>query len=488
MTASKQTLPVAVCDIAIVGAGPAGLAAALTLNKLGAGVTILDELPVTGGQVGHLQPGDFLDGTSSARQSARVEAVFREVSARADIEWRLQSSVFGSSRPSGYRVSDRGPSHELWIQGPQGISLLHANAVLMAPGSHERPFAFPGWTLPGVMGAGAIQTFVRGQRLPGERFALVGSHPFQLRVADELLNAGAPLAAVVFTQRRRRALATIADPLVALRHPRALRDLTQMFRRIERANVPVIFGHAPIRTDGAGRVESVTIASLRLDGSPDRNRTRQIECDCLGIAHGWMASSELVRQAGAKVHWNEYAGGWLAAHDEWLQSSVQGLFVAGDVTGVEGADAACEKGRIAALGMLRSLGRLDAAAACEKAAPSRRRLKRIRQFTSLVELFARPPAQLALETMSDDTMLCRCQSISCGELRRALIDHAYVTSADAAKSLCGVGMGRCQGRMCGEDAARIVASVRGSSVEEVGPFQARAPIKPVLLATLMRGR
>lgn len=491
MVASETPPPDAACDVAIVGAGPSGLAAAALLREHGIGVTIIDEQPRAGGQILRQPPRTFaVERWLPAKLYDRVKLALQAVNERTDIDWRLQSTVLGSATQSPYRTRNKQPAiHDLWIQGPSGCYLLHANAVLMAPGCYERPLAFPGWTLPGVMGAGAIQGFVKSQQfVPGNRFLLAGSHPLQLVVADQLLSAGAQIAAVVFTQQKRQVLAMLRHPFVAIRHRRQLFETAKILNRLQGARVPVLFGRTVLRADGTDAVERATIATLRADGSIDRDRTQVLECDRVGICHGFLASSELVRQAGAKVHWSEHAGGWLADHDEWFQSSVENLFVAGEITGVDGADAALEKGRIAAAGILRALGRVDDLQAQRLAHSARRRLQRIDRFAELLHELARPPAGLALESMSDESILCRCESISCGQLRRQLTDHPHVLSADAAKLLTRVGMGLCQGRMCGDNAARVIASMRGLVASEVGAFQAQAPVKPVPLDMLVRGR
>lgn len=489
MVENKQSLADAECEVAIIGAGPSGLAAAAILRERGVGVTIIDEQPRAGGQILRQPPRNFaVAHWLPAKLYDRVKAALHAVNDRADIDWRFQSTVLGIMRPSPYRVR-HASSHELWIQGPEGCYLLRAKAVLLAPGCYERPLAFPGWTLPGVMGAGAIQGFVKSQQLvPGNRFVLAGSHPLQLVVADQLLSAGAQVAAVVFTQRRQQAWTMLRHPGVAIRHARQLFETAKILNRLRRARVPVIFGRTIVRVDGKSQVEQATIATLRADATIDRHQTQVFECDRVGICHGFVASSELARQAGADVHWKEHAGGWLAKHDEWLESSIKNLFVAGEITSVEGADAALEKGRVAAAGILRSLGRVDDNGANRLAAPAKKRLSRLQGFAAVLQQLARPPADLALQTMTDDTILCRCESIKRGELQQQLTDNRHVMSTDAAKLLTRVGMGLCQGRMCGDGVARVVAAARGLPPDGVGPFQAQAPVKPVPLATLARGR
>lgn len=483
-TASEQR------DVVIVGAGPAGLGAAALLREHGITVTIIDEQPRAGGQILRQPPRTFaVERWLPGKLYQRVKSALRSIEERTDVDWRMSSTVLGIFRPSAFRVHAERTGHELWMQGPAGTSFLRAKAVLVAVGCYERPLAFPGWTLPGVMGAGGIQAFVKSQQfVPGDRFVLAGSHPLQLVVADQLLSAGANVVAVVFTQHMGIALRALAHPLVLLRHSGQFLETARILNRLRRANVPVIFGASILRVEGTRSVERATIATLRDDGTPDPQRTQTIDCDRVGVCHGFLASSELARQAGAAVHWRDEAGGWLVEHDEWFESSVGNLFVAGEVTGVAGADAALEKGRIAAFGILRRLGRIDDSRAARMAQPFRRRLDRIHGFARLLHELARPPQRLADATMTKEATLCRCESIARGEFERQLEQNPHVVSSDAAKLLTRVGMGMCQGRMCGDNAARVLAAARGMTAADVGPFQAQPPVKPVLLGIVARDR
>ena len=475
------------CDVAIVGAGPSGLAAAEVMREYGLDVIIIDEQPRAGGQILRQPPRSFsVDHWLQARLYRKAKAVLHSMEDSGDVDWRLGCTVLGIMRQSAYRTPvNRRSGHELWIQGPSGCEILHASAVLIAPGCYERPLAFPGWTLPGVMGAGAIQGFVKSQQfVPGNRFVLAGSHPLQLVVADQLVAAGADVAAVIFTQQLRAAAAALRDPLVMLQHTRQLAETARILWRLKRARVPVIFGSTIARVEGKDFVERATVAALLPDGKIDWGRTETMECDRVGVCHGFLASSELARQAGVAVRWREHEGGWLAGHDEWFESSVAHLFVAGEITGVAGADAALEKGRIAGVGMLRALGRIDTLKAQRLARTARRRLRRINRFAGALNTLARPPQGLANATMTDDTTLCRCESISRGEFQRQLQQNPHVVSADAAKLLTRAGMGMCQGRLCGDNAARLIARERGLTLAQVGTFQAQAPVKPVRLDVL----
>lgn len=473
--------------VVIVGAGPAGLAAADVMRDAGLRLSLIDEQPRAGGQILRQPPRTIeVDRWLAKKLYAPAKSVLRAMEGRDDIDWRFGSTVLGIMRHSPFREpTDLNACHEVWVHGPSGCEIVGASAVLIASGCYERPLGFPGGTLPGVMGAGAIQSFVKSQQfVPGNCFVLAGSHPLQLVVADQLVDAGATVAAVVFTQRFRQAAAALTSAPALLRHSGPVFEAGKILWRLRRAGVPVIFGHTIVRAEGNECVERAVIARLRPDGRIDQDDTRVLECDRIGICHGFTVASELARQAGASVRWRDGEGGWLVQHDEWFQTCVPNLFVAGEVTGVAGADAAVEKGRIAGAGMLHALGRIDLLAAQRLARSARRRLRGIDRFAQQLNRLARPPCGLAEQTMTEHAILCRCESISRGEFQRQLEENPLITSADAAKLLTRVGMGMCQGRLCGEHAARIIALVRGMDVVDVGPFQAQLPVKPVTLDSL----
>lgn len=174
-------------------------------------------------------------------------------------------------------------------------------------------------------------------------------------------------------------------------------------------------------------------------------------------------------------------------HDRWFESSIPNLFVAGEITGMAGADAALERGRVAGIGILRALDRIDAGPAERQASPARRRLRWRDAFAATLNRLSAPPPGLFEETVTPETLLCRCESIPFADVHRALEEHPHITTADAAKLLTRAGMGVCQGRFCGHHLARAIARERGCPVQEVGPLKAQIPVKQVKLQTLHPG-
>ena len=474
-------------DVAIIGAGPAGLAAAGVLCDHDLDVVVIDEQPRAGGQFLRQPPATYrVDDWLTAALYRHAKSALRTVENRTDITWMHGTTVLGL-QPAICDSPLPGRHFDIWLQRDDGHEIIGAAGVLLASGCYERPLPVPGWTLPGVMGAGAIQAFVKSQQfVPGERFVLAGSHPLQLVVADQLTAAGARVERVIFTQAARRVLAVLRYPLAALRGTPQLAETAKILWRLRRARVPVLFGRSIAAIDGGDSVERVTVASLDREGRLDLAAAEDIRCDRLGLCHGFLASSELARQAGADTCYRQHGGGWLVRHDRWFQSSVAGLFAAGEITGLAGADASIHKGRIAAIGLLRELRRMPEPDAEDMAKPSRRELSRCDRFAGMLNELSRPPRELAGSSVTGRTIVCRCEVITHGDLLEKLDQHPHIASTDAAKQCTRAGMGACQGRFCGEHVMHTVMDLRGLTAEQAGTFEARFPVKPLALATLSR--
>jgi NADPH-dependent 2,4-dienoyl-CoA reductase/sulfur reductase-like enzyme len=475
-----------VFDVAVVGAGPAGLAAADILSGYDLETVVIDEQARAGGQILRQPPETFrVENWLPSALYRQTKHVLRSVGSRTNIGWLFSTTVLGLVRHSESRTGEGGSRYELWIQNEDSCAVINARVVLLAPGCYERPLAFPGWTMPGVMGVGAIQGFLKGQQfVPGNRFLLAGSHPLQLVVADQLIAAGGSVAGVVFTQRRRDAMSMMQSPLVMLRASRELLETAGIMWRLRRAGVPMRFGSSIVGVEGNEAVERAIVAPIAPDGTVDSGRARTIDCDRVGLCHGFAVSSELARQAGADVRYVPQSGGWLVDHDRWFQSSVDHLFVAGEVTGMAGANASLEKGRIAALGALLTLCKISERNAVRQASAARRRLERLQRFATELNRLSRPPAGLADSVMSEDTIICRCESVTLEDLCKALDEHKYIRSANAAKLATRAGMGMCQGRFCGDNVSKLLAQARGLAPSDVGTFHVQFPVKPLNLGLL----
>lgn len=470
-------------DLAIVGAGPAGMAAALTAAEHGLQVVVIDEQLQAGGQILRQPPASIrVRSWLRDRVYRRQQQLLQRAERDERIHWRWQTTVLGFLDNEAHDAV----GHRLWLQGPDGVTELTARSVMVAAGCHDLAVPFPGWNLPGVMATGGLQAMVKSQQLvPGRRFVFAGSHPLQLIVADQIQQAGGEVAAVLFAQSLGEMLAVLKRPLRMLPHVAKLMHIGMVMWRLRSAGVPIRFGCTVVRAEGKQQLTAVRVARLR-DGvfEPEADR-EEIPCDHLGICYSFLVASELPRQAGAAVSWSAERGGWLVDVDDWQRSSIAGLYAAGETTGVAGADVAREEGELAALAVLQDLGNIDSARAVELAAPIRRRLSGLREFADALASIALPSWGVFEQLLDEATTLCKCQGISVGQFRDLIQNHGTITTANSARLRSRTGMGLCQGRYCGYFVTRLLARHGETSEAAVGPFSARSPIKPVPIADIV---
>lgn len=471
-------------ELAIVGAGPAGMAAAEAAADCGVHVTLIDEQATPGGQFLRQPPAEWsVSGWLDGAAYRNGKKLLQRVGADQRPEWIMQASVAGI-----FRADDNGRFTLLIEAGGSagGMRQLEAKSVLIAAGCFDLPVVFPGWNLPGVMATGGIQAFVKSQQLvPGNRFLFVGSHPLQLVVADQILAAGGSVAGVLFAQSRARALELLKHPSVVLRGSDKLVETAALLRRLQKAGVPVRFGRTVLRANGQDSLESVTTVPVGADGRLGRADAEDVDCDRLGVCFGFLSSSELARQAGVDCRWEPSRGGWIAEHDDNMASSVPGIYVAGETTGVAGSDVAVLEGRIAGLAAAVELGRVDADGVRLRMQSARRRLRQRERFARLLAALSWPGYALFDQLMTDSTTLCKCEEVKVGALRYQLEQNPGLETASAAKLLSRAGMGLCQGRYCHFALTRLMAGHLGVPEETVGGFTARFPAKPLAIESLI---
>ncbi|MFF3859218.1 NAD(P)/FAD-dependent oxidoreductase [Streptomyces sp. NPDC002209] len=426
-------------DLAIVGAGPAGLAAAVTAAGLGLRVTLLDAGERPGGQYyRHPAPGLGAD---------RPEALHHGWAAFASREAALRA------HEEAGRITYL-PAHHVWTVVPDGpawtlhavagpdeaAATLHARAVLLATGSYERQLPFPGWTLPGVVGAGGAQAMLKsGLVLPGRRVVVAGSGPLLLAVAGSLAAAGARVPAVV----EAAAYGGYAGHVPALlRNPGKLAEAATYGSALLRRHIRLLTRHAVTAAHGTDRVEAVTVARLDRDWRPVPGTARRIPCDALAVGHGLVPQLELATGLGCATRRSADATAALALDAE-QRTSVPGIWSAGETGGIGGAQLALIEGEIAA----------HAIAGRPVPAALGRRRARLRAFAGAMGAAHRPGAGWT-DWLCDDTDVCRCEEVPAGRIREAVAGLG-ARDARTVKLLTRAGMGWCQGRMCGPAVAAL---------------------------------
>jgi NADPH-dependent 2,4-dienoyl-CoA reductase/sulfur reductase-like enzyme len=448
-------------DLAVIGAGPAGMAAAITARRHGLAVAVIDEQPAPGGQI------------------------FRAVTEPAP----LPAAVLGPDYHAGRTLAERflacgadyRPGSLVWqeekgtldLTGPDGPQSLTAKRIIVAGGAMERPFPVPGWTLPGVMTAGGAQILLKtaASAAPGAVFA--GSGPLIYLVIAQYARAGVPVAALLDTTPRGARLKAVRHLPGALMAPSYLRKGLDLLAEIRRAGIEVVSHVQALRIEGESAVRSV-----RWQAGGERG---EIATGTVFLHQGVIPNVNLAMALGCRHVFDEDQRCWRPERDRWGRSSRPDILIAGDAGGIFGASCAELTGEIAALAACGDLGRLSANEAERIASPAFTRLRRESAIRPFLEALYRPAPQF-LAPGDDDTLVCRCEEVTRGAIAAAVAEQCQ--GPNQLKAFTRAGMGPCQGRMCGHSVTETMAALTGRSPAEIGYLRIRMPVKPVTLGDM----
>ncbi len=449
-------------DMIVIGAGPAGMAAATTAAQQGASVLVLDEQPRPGGQIyrGITRTGLERDHLGPAYAAGLPLA---QALNQPNITCQFGATVWRLERAGQVLYSAAGQSH-----------VATAPHVVLASGAQERPCPFPGWTLPGVMTCGAAQILMKASGQVPRDAVLAGSGPLLYLVAVQLIRAGVPPRALVETRAVSAVQAALPYLPAALLGWKLLLKGAGMLHQIRKAGVPRYTGAHEFRA-AAGTSGSRLQFSFESQG-----RSREIDCGLLLVHQGVVPATHLTRSAGIHHIWNDHQRAWQPKADVWGNTDVPSLIVAGDGAGIGGAEAALHRGSLAALGALFSSRRIDRATLDRLAGPHRKALTKALAPRRFLDVFYAPPQEFL--SPSDDTIVCRCEEVTAADIRAGAGEGAG--GLRKIKVACRAGMGPCQGRMCDLTVSEVLAEATGHSVLDLGPQRARTPVKPVTLGEL----
>lgn len=449
-------------DIAIIGAGPAGMAAAHTAAEHKASVLLLDEQVAPGGQIYRASEVNSQRDRPELGESYQAGLPLVREFRQSRVDYVPEANVWQLSQDREIGYSKDGIAQ-----------MVSAQKIIVASGAQERPFPVPGWTLPGVMTAGAAQILLKESEIGIDNAVFCGSGPLLYLVVSQYLAAGIPVNAVIDLQPTENYFKALP------KLPGALASLSKIIqgwgwkRDIVRAGIPLINGVSELRISGDNAVDGVEYCRS--------GRWHRLDCEHVLLHQGVVPNINISRAAGCDCQWNATQCCWNVMVDDWFESSVAGIAVAGDGAFIGGAVAAEHSGRIAALGALAGLGRIDNRERDRLAHPVRAAYNREMRLRPFLDTLFKPAKQFRVPK-EDDVVVCRCEEISVAQLREVI--DIGCAGPNQLKSFSRCGMGPCQGRFCGLTVSEMIADITGRSIEDVGYYRLRSPIKPLRLGEL----
>ncbi|MDZ7759815.1 MAG: FAD-dependent oxidoreductase [Desulfovermiculus sp.] len=452
-------------QVAIVGIGPAGLAASQVLLRHGAHVLLIDENRRPGGQL--LRRG----GGDSSQQWPR------EVRTAGNL---LQYAPSRSKVLTKARVLGREADGSLWVEDARGRMLaIQAEALLMASGARERFVPFPGWTLPGVISTGAAQVMLKESGvLPAQDLLLAGCTPLLYALGSEILASNGRVQAIVDQANMRTGLGLLIAAAGA-RSP--LGAALASMSRLIRGRVPVHRQRTILDARGDRELEEVLTIKLDNQGEPIPGSERIHPARIAAVGHGFVPNVELPAQAGCDLIQDFYPGTWAVKVDGHMQTSVPGVYAAGEVAGIGGGGKALLEGQMAGWAVLQELGlcpKAEGSRILKSLSPKRRKWL---AYGRAVHKYCRPPGQNSRD-LSEETVICRCEKVTLAEIKRG-VEQGFTTPG-ALKMATRCGMGMCQGRTCLPIVSEMLAE-RFPDVP-VQPPSVRMPVKAVSVDNMAR--
>ena len=464
-------------ELVVIGAGPAGIEAAITASQAGVDVILIDSSPKPGGQYFQQIPDSFQSENHSDHH-VKAQQLFTRLGSSSvqSLPNTLVWGIFEGSKPGMWCLT---------LHGPDAPARLNARAIILATGAFDRSVPFPGWDLPGVITAGAALKMIKNQRiLPGKHVILSGTGPLQFSAAAHLVQAGADVVGVCDSATHLLWRGISYLPAIWGQWGRMSEGM-EFAGTLVKGRVPYRLGWAVTSARGVNRVSEATIAKLDSDGKPIPHSDITQAVDTVVVGNSLTPSTELCRLLDCELEFVAGRGGFIPRRNEGMETSCPGIYAVGDGAGIGGAEMAMIEGRISGYSAAVQLGHLTEKSALQATSRDKTALQREQRFARMLGDLFSPPA--GLYTLAEaDTIICRCEQVTLGQIREA-VSYGAQTVGDV-KSLVRTGMGNCQGRTCGSMVAQILASETGRTLEEARYFNIRPPVHPLLLEVIEEHR
>lgn len=444
-------------DLAIIGAGPAGMAAAVEADRTGLSVALLDEQPAPGGQIYR---------QIEAADEMRLEILGKDYAAGLDLVTQFRAS--GVTYIPSATVWNIDETKTLDYSTANGSDQVSARSLIVASGAVERPMPLPGWTLPGVTTAGALQILLKAHGAVNDDVVLAGSGPLIYLVAFQMIKAGSPPRAILDMAEPGRMSHALKHVPQAMKGWRYLAKGLRLLRDIKRAGIPFYRHASDVRIEGEEAVRGISFDY--------RGRRLHIATTSVALHQGVVPNQQITRLLRCQHEWDDGQRCFVPRLDGFGESSIENVFVAGDGAGIAGAISAALRGRVAALRVAERASRGNPARMAQLLAE----LNADRAVRPLLETLYAPSTEIL--SPGDDTVVCRCEEVTAGEIRRTVALGAQ--GPNQLKSFLRCGMGPCQGRVCGLPVVEIIARERGETPQVVDYYRIRPPLKPLVLSEL----
>ena len=455
-------------DFVVIGAGPAGLSAAISAARAGVKVTVIGENPQFGGQIfRQLVPPLKAKVSIMELQDHKILEWLQEELAKVHIQFLKNKIVWG--------IFD----DKVIAFDKEEKSLIKAKKILIAEGAYEAPVAFPGWTSPGVMTLGGLQILLKSQGvIPEGQIIVAGTGPLLLYSASQLVKNGADVVAVLEASSFGQ---WMKWSMLLWRSPGLLKMGLKYLNTLRKHRIPVHYGTLPLEARGGDRLREIVFAKVNNQWRPIAGTEKKISVDLLCLNFGFIPSTQFTHIVDCEHVCDTQLRGWVPNFNSRYETSRKGIYVAGDCTGIGGVKMALLEGELVGNEVARHLGSLSAADADKRLSTLQRRISRFHWYKNfLKKIYAFRPGLLDL--LTDETIICRCEEVNFGTISNLIESGSH--RLEQIKLLSRIGMGRCQGRFCRPTLLGILSKVLSPSEMCSQDFTGRIPAKPLSLETL----